>query len=251
MNTKVIIRFHILIIFAISCRPNESIRAKLQEKANINEVESITYFQRSDSIDRRNLTKESNLGEESKGKGKFNAIDYYNKAINLYSLFESQPFNAQDSTLLNKALLMSNKAIKQDTQYYLAFVTKAMILCKLNRNYEAIETLKKILETKHDYAEGFANLGFIYEKSGNFSEANYYYHEAINAYTRRLRDPLYLTDRIKIQADIAFMLYFLFGKEKSLDYIDTLITQNTDNKTLVLMKGTITHLNRQEFISNF
>jgi tetratricopeptide (TPR) repeat protein len=179
------------------------------------------------------------------------AIELNNKAIKMYSYIGDESISMHDSLLIDSAIVLLNKAIKIDNQYYLAYANKAMMLarCKLYTN--AIETLDQIIKIRPNYAEGIANQGFIYEKTGDLNKANEKYKEAINAYLRRLSDPYIIIDGVSLQADIAFIFFFTEGKDKALQLIDTIISWNPDNKTAISMKGNIMTLNREEFISSF
>ena len=214
----------ILVIFVTACKNsgNDKTNTEIETDTNQNKnqidtiLKVITKSEKNEEFPDTTGYKALNTEFNSR------AIKLNNRAIDLYSYVGGEPVSKRDSLLLDSALVLLNKAIKIDTQYYLAYANKAMILSKFKKYPEAIEVLSYIVRIRPNYAEGFANQGFLYEKTGNYEKAVAKYHEAIEAYLRRLNEPYKIIDRVNIQADIAFMLLFLDGKDKALQLIPKL-----------------------------
>lgn len=173
------------------------------------------------------------------------AIELNNKAMNdiTYSIF---PVTSKDTLLLRKSIVLLNKAISIDTMYFLAYANKAMVLRRLNKNKEALQTLRIITKLKPDYAEGFSSLGFAYEKLGSIDSANVCYKSAIIAYNKRIQQ----TNNINDKLSSAFILS-LIDKEKGLQQMDYLIDDNPDNESIVFWKQQLfDDFDREKFISN-
>lgn len=248
---RVKILFYGLVLLIFSCRNNGSNKP-------INETKTASSNTQLDSIFQVFKESDSNYEPLVTAKTKdlktdFNASakNLNNKAIEILSGVSGEPITSQDSLHLESALTFLNKAIKLDSQYYLAYANKANILSKLKRYNEAIEILERIIKIRPDYAEGIANQGFLYEKMGDINKADEKYKSAIGAYIRRLNDPYKIMNKINVQVDIAFMLLFTESKEMATQAIDTIIARNPDSKIAIYMKGTIMSFNRQEFIKNF
>ena len=248
---KKVLGFFILVLFLTSCnnKKNDKIDKEISTNQNRTQIDTILQVI-------KNSGKNANINDTTKyiaSETEFNprAIKLNNKAIELYSYVGGEPVSMHDSLMLDSALVLLNNAIKLDAQYYLAYANKAMILASYKLYTQAIETLNYIIKIRPNYVEGIANQGFLYEKMGDLTKANEKYKEAIEAYLKRLNDPYKIMDGVAVQADIAFMLLFVDGKDKALQLIDTIIARNPDNKTAKFMKGNITAFNREDFISNF
>lgn len=249
MRVRILLYGLVLLIF--SCKNNGSNKPINETKTASSNTQLDSIFQ---AIKRSDSNKEPLDTAKTKDLSKdFNtsAKNLNNKAIEILSGVSGEPITSQDSLHLESALTLLNKAIKIDTQYYLAYANKATILSKLKRYNEAIETLERIVKIRPDYAEGIANQGFLFEKIGDNNKATEKYKGAIAAYIRRLNNPYKIMKRVNVQVDIAFMLLFTESKETATQAIDTIIARNPDSKVAKYMKGTIMSFDRQEFIKNF
>lgn len=162
-----------------------------------------------------------------------------------YIIYSIPPLTSEDTSLLRKAIALLNKAISIDSLYYLAYANKAMALKHLGQNNEAIQILCIITKLRPDYAEGFSNLGFSYEKRGNMDSAYIKYKSAIIAYNNRIKRSNNLSDKI----NRAFILS-LIDKEKGWQEMDFLIEQNPDDNTIKFWKQQLFEdFDREEFIN--
>ena len=248
---KKVLCLYMLVLFVTACNNNRNDKINKAISTNQNKTQIDTILQVIKSNEKNGNTHDTTKFIATKTEFNPHAIKLNNKAIELYSYVGGEPVSMHDSLLLDSALVLLNKAIKIDAQYYLAYANKAMILAKFKLYTKAIETLNYIIKIRPNYAEGIANQGFLFEKMGNFTKASEKYKEAIEVYLKRLNDPYKIMDGVAVQADIAFMLLFIDGKDKALQLIDTIIARNPDNKTAKFMRGNITAFNREEFISNF
>ncbi|MDY0078772.1 MAG: hypothetical protein RBR87_16000 [Bacteroidales bacterium] len=159
--------------------------------------------------------------------------------------FTISPINYKDTLTLVKAIEILDKAIMLDSLYNLAYANKALVLKRLNKEDEALLVLRDITKLRPDYAEGFAMLGFTYEKFGNLDSAFIKYKSAINAYSHRIEQTNNVSDKI----NRAFILS-LIDKEKGLREIDYLIEENPDDETVFFWKQQLfDEFNREKFIN--
>lgn len=180
-----------------------------------------------------------------------NKIQYNKKAIKLNNdamnsiTYSIPPSTSKDTSLLQKAIILLDKATGIDSLYHLPYANKAMILKHLNRNNEAIHVLSVITKLRPDYAEGFSMLGFAYEKLGNMDSANIKYKSAIIAYNRRIEQ----TNNVSDKVNRAFIIS-LINKEKGSQEMDCLMEEYPDDNTLNFWKQQLFEdFDRQKFIS--
>lgn len=140
--------------------------------------------------------------------------------------------NERNKKSYQEALTLLNKAILIDTNYYMAYSNKVMVLTKLGEYNKAIEVNKYLITTiKRDYPEAIMNLGLLYDKIGEKHLARKYYNEAINKYS----------DRIATSEDVLDMvnrahLGYILDKKEGLEEIDSLIKAYPENKDLIMYK---------------
>jgi tetratricopeptide (TPR) repeat protein len=241
----------IVVLQVAACKNGGNDKINIKTSKNQNKTPIDTLMQAIKGNERNKKFLDTTKYRVVKTEYNARAIKLNNKAIELYSYVGGEPVSIHDSLLLDSALFLLNKAIKIDTQYYLAYANKAMILGKFKKYSEAIEVFDDIVKIRPYYAEGIANQGFLFEKIGNYNKAKEKYQESIKAYLLRMNNSYKINDKANIQADIAFMLLFIEGKDKALQLIDTIISLNPNNKVVKFMKGNIATFNRKEFISNF
>jgi len=111
--------------------------------------------------------------------------EYNTKAIKLNS--EAVQLVAEEQ--YDSAFSLLNKAIEFDSTYYLAYSNKVTIYLLRNDYKNAFKQIKKILEIKKDFAEGWLLAGLIIEMIENKESAIKYYQKAINIYTKQIDNP--------------------------------------------------------------
>lgn len=243
---KKLLFIYILFLVVTSCRYNENPKNNIE--IPINQYHADTLLQIFRNI--KNVSIDTINTKNTKHKPNLNAIKLNNEAIELYSAVLGAPVTRIDSLLLDSAIVLLNKAIKIDKQYYIAYANKAMVNSKLNKYNEAIKTLDDIVKLKTDYAEGILSQGFLFEKIADSINARNKYNKAIEAYLKRLHDPNEI-NKVNVQVDIAFALLFTQGKDKSLQIIDTLSSWHPNNDAIKTMKMNILNFNKEKFIKDF
>ena len=252
-NIKLYIYLVIIVVFT-SCGSNSS-----DHKKEVNKENAISIEKKLDDVVKRNEPVDENIqGKKENTPIKRdktfitgNKNQYNRKAIKLnddamssitYSL---PPLTSKDTSLLQKAIVLFDKAISIDSLYELAYANKAMVLKHLGKYKEAIHVLSVITKLRPEYAEGFSMLGFTYEKIGNMDSANINYKSAIIAYTHRIEQTNSVSDKV----NRAFILS-LIDKEKGLQEMDYLIEENPDDNTINFWKQQLfTGFDRQKFIN--
>ena len=91
-----------------------------------------------------------------------------------------------DSTkeALGKALDLLNEAIELDSTDTLAYLDKVTVLRNLNREVDSKMWIK-ILDLKPNFAEGYMELGFLYERRKNMDSAELSYRKARSIYLNK------------------------------------------------------------------
>ncbi|MFC0878728.1 tetratricopeptide repeat protein [Saccharicrinis sp. FJH2] len=154
--------------------------------------------------------------------------------------------NEKDSTL-RLSIFILNKAIKNDSNFYIAYINKAKALRNIGAINESILVLKKLIK-RESYAQGLLFLGLIYEKAGDMDMANDYYTKALEAYDIKFKS---FEGTTMDEINREYVLLLLEGKEKSLKRINEQLKENPDDQDLIFKKSIIDGFNREEFIANF
>lgn len=108
-------------------------------------------------------------------------------------LAENKKYNKEDTSAdssLLKALTYLENAIKLDPTNIRAYQSKITVLLILgNRSSDLAKTLSELLKLKPNFAEGFLQLGLIYENHKNYDSANLAFrHARINFLKRQPTD---------------------------------------------------------------
>jgi tetratricopeptide (TPR) repeat protein len=167
------------------------------------------------------------------------AIELNNKAVNLIA----KSFG--DDTPLNNALLILDQAIKIDSSYYVAYQSKATVLCKLKKYESAIKTLDKVIQLHKNVAEVFSTQGFILEKIGRKKEAIAKYKSASNEYDRLIKK---YPNKVEYQINKAFLLVFIDNKETAQKSIKEIIKKYPENKNAKAILFMLNSFDRKQYI---
>ncbi len=140
--------------------------------------------------------------------------------------------NERNKKSYEEALTLLNKAILIDTNYYMAYSNKVMVLTELGEYNTAIEVNKYLITTiKRDYPEAIVSLGMLYDKIGKKYLARKYYSEAISKYSNRIAKSEDILDMV----NRAHLIYIL-NKKDGLAEIDSLIKAYPENEDLIMYK---------------
>lgn len=114
------------------------------------------------------------------GDNKYNpkAIELNNKAVKLSHSFK------QDS-----ALLLYDKAIEIDENYYLPHSNKVEIYLSRKEYDKALYESEMVIKKKPDLAESWFFAGLLNEIQGNTKKAMIYYKKSIEIFTNRINNP--------------------------------------------------------------
>lgn len=138
-----------------------------------------------------------NKGKDTPNKINPEAIALNDSAVKLM-------LNQPDS-----ALVLLDKALKIDSNYFIAYQNKVTIYVQRNNFDAAIKILKKLQPTQPKNPELAFYLGFLLEKIGNSEEANKYYQKAISLNKAKLDkmspgDPLYQNTQINYSGNLIY-----------------------------------------------
>lgn len=170
------------------------------------------------------------------------SIDLNNKSIDLIA----KSYGVD--TLLKEALVMLNNAIKLDTSYYIAYQSKAIVLCKLKKYDSAIITLDNVLKLKKNTAEVLSTQGFILEKVGKKSEATIKYKAAFIEYERLIKEQ---PNKVEYQVNKAFLLVFLANKEAANKSLKEILQKYPKNKSAEATLSILDIFDRNQYIETY
>ena len=134
------------------------------------------------------------------------AIEFNNKATDCVIR------GKQDS-----ALYFINRAIEIDSNYYLAYNQKVMILMGLKRNNEALATAKKISRFNKDTISMIE--GMVLESIGKLDKAK-------DIYKRLIINKNYFNKNYLLQIDYAILVTIVYGKDKGFEELKIIKTDS-------------------------
>lgn len=170
------------------------------------------------------------------------AIELNNQAVDIVT----KSFG--DEVQLKKALGILDNAIKLDTSYYVAYQSKATVLCKLKKYDSTIKTLEKVIRLHKNTAEVFSTQGFILEKIGKKKEATAKYQAAFTEYERLIKES---PNKVEYQVNKAFLLVFLVNKEAAQKRIEDILKKYPDNKSAKAILSLLNIFDRKQYIDSF
>lgn len=124
------------------------------------------------------------------------------KAIELNNS-ATQLINAEQ---LDSALLLLNKAIACDSNYYQAHANKANIYFKQGKNNLAITETQKAMAINKEYVEGWGFIGFIYDSMEDSVNAIKSYQKCIELLRAKDSHNMSKDQLFNHKANIAFLL---------------------------------------------
>lgn len=168
-----------------------------------------------------------------------------NKATDLQKE-AGMPISHSDTLKIEKAIALLDEAININPRNDVALTNKVKLLTMLGRFPEALDGLERLIESKDNYAEGYAYSGFIYEKIGNNDSSQIMYHKAIRAYDNRISNYGKLNDEI----NRAFVFFFVSSPEIARNQLTKIITKYPNDKSLKNIEYSFENFNREKFIED-
>ncbi|MDD2529550.1 MAG: hypothetical protein PHT26_16055 [Lentimicrobiaceae bacterium] len=168
-----------------------------------------------------------------------------NKATDLQKE-AGMPISHDDTLKLEKALALLDEAMNVNSRNDVALANKVKLLTMLGRFSEALDGLEILIESKANYAEGYAYSGFIYEKIGKNDSSQIMYHKAILAYDNRISNYGKLNDEI----NRAFLFFFVSSPEIARNQLTKIITKYPNDKSLKNIEYSFENFNREKFIED-
>jgi tetratricopeptide (TPR) repeat protein len=169
------------------------------------------------------------------------AIELNNKAVDIVTK------SFDDNNQLRKALEILDNAIKLDTSYYIAYESKATVLCKLKMHDSAIKTLESVILLHKNAAEVLATQGFILEKIEKKKEAMAKYQAAFTEYERLIKES---PNKVEYQVNKAFLQAFIVNKETAKKSIDEIIMKYPDSKSAKAIFSLLNTFDRKQYIDS-
>ena len=172
-------------------------------------------------------------GQDKKESYNPKAIDLNNKAVQLMQRFEN-----------DSALILFDKAIEIDNNYYLPHSNKCGIYIGRKQFDKALQESEMVIKKKPDLAEGWTFAGMLYDKQGDTLTAKKYYKKSIEIFDDRIKNPEKKDQLTANRLNSAFSLILLGQEAKGKDELRKLKVENPDN----LMIDEFLKISKQDYI---
>lgn len=157
----------------------------------------------------------------------------------------NQAIRSMSEKNYEQALMLVNKAIKIEPEFYTAYGNKSAILIAMKRDTDAAATLQAALQVKPDYVQAYVPLGLLEERAGKMAEAKERYNKAVELYDARLqKNP----DDVDTSVNRAVAVYLGEDARVALLALKEILTKNPDHEVAKIVKRRIEQGSRQEFI---
>ncbi|MFY9150862.1 MAG: hypothetical protein WAO52_02525 [Prolixibacteraceae bacterium] len=161
------------------------------------------------------------------------AIELNNKGVGLMKSAE-----------YDSALIVFDRAIETDKNYYLPHSNKTGIYIGLQEFDKALTESDLAIRKKPDFAEGWIMAGLLHEKLGDSLTASSYFQKSVDLYDKLINDPANKDRIVKNKINRAFAI-IIQGKEKEgKEELSKLKAENPDN----IMIGEFLTMNKDEFV---
>ncbi|GHT20551.1 hypothetical protein FACS189429_8680 [Bacteroidia bacterium] len=153
-----------------------------------------------------------------------------------------------DSQAVESALILLDKAIALDTNYFAAYWNKMTYQNQLELFDEAFETAKKIEHLQPNNATIKTSIGFYLDRQGKCTDAKLKYEEAEKIYETILHSETDEFKRKQIEFGRAMNLK-LSGKEKAANEIFSVILQTETDDLLQQQIQHYLNMNREDMLN--
>ncbi len=146
-----------------------------------------------------------------------------------------------------EALNLLEQATSIDSSFYLAYVNKANLYCKIGKYNDAINTLGKAITIKKDYVEAIMARGFFSEKIGNKEDAKNDYILSLKIYNKLIKKS---PNNLQLKINRAYTFMFIEGKEKGIIEYNRLRNKHPQDSLIKQMYDVFYEFNRKTHIDN-
>lgn len=146
-----------------------------------------------------------------------------------------------------EALNLLEQATSIDSSFYLAYVNKANLYCKIGKYNDAINTLGKAIAIKKDYVEAIMARGFFFEKIGNKEDAKNDYLLSLKIYNKLIKKS---PNNLQLQINRAYTFMFIEGKEKGIIEYNKLRNKHPQDSLIKQMYDVFYGFNRKTHIDS-
>ena len=172
-------------------------------------------------------------GQDKKPDYNPKAIEFNNKAVQLMQRME-----------YDSALILFNKAIEIDKNYYLPYSNMTGIFLSKKQFDKALKASDKVVEIKPDLAEGWTFAGMLYDRQGDSLTAKKYYKRSIEIYDERIKNSEKKDQITANRLNRAFSLILLGQEKEGKDEMRKLKSENPDD----LMIDEFLKLNKEDYL---
>ncbi len=156
-------------------------------------------------------------------------------------------YQGNEADKLDSALVLLQRAVECDTNYFLAYANMATVLTLKGNYNSAIEVVNKLLTLTNNDPEIVVYKGMLYEKQGKRDIAKKQYTFANELYDKRIAQ---YPDSVEIIADKMILKAYLEGKEKALAELDRYIQKYPNSLVLQQYKEILSKFDREDFIGS-
>ena len=150
--------------------------------------------------------------------------------------------------MLIEALKNFESGLKINNQSSELWENKIKTLGKLGRYKDATTNATEMEEAIGSSPENYTLQGILLERQGKKDQALEKYNAAIIAYSNRAKQS---SDPIPDKCNIAFLYFLTKSKDSAFKYLDEIISTNPENEKPKILKESLEHFNREEFIGSY
>ncbi len=148
--------------------------------------------------------------------------------------------------MLDSAIKLLDLAIQCDSNYFIALSNKAHILSFMNKYYETIKVINRLLVLTNNDPGIIQYKGVIYEKMNQLDSARSQYDFAEKTYIKTLQK---YPDSLPILGNYLFLIVIKDGKDSALRKYNELDAKFSNNPNWLFYHEMIVNFNRKEYFN--
>ena len=173
------------------------------------------------------------------------------KAHQLNDSAISLTMKSQDSLTYVKAISLLNQATAIDSDYYFAYWNKLAFQSQLEQYDKALLTTKQLLRLKPNAPDYYLSIGMLYEKTGDTTSANKYFHTGLSLYNNLLDTMSTKNKSYNILLMNKSLNLILVGQEKKGNEILKQLYDRQIDETFKEFYSSFMNKSRKEIIDNY
>lgn len=139
---------------------------------------------------------------------------------------------------LDSALILLDKAIAIDQDYFIAYSNKVAVYCRQGNFSKAAETAKQLERIQPQNPEAIFELGFLLEKTGKVKEAREKYQKALSLNKKKLKElDSQNKQYLSIQINYALNLIFSNKEDEGKRELNDVLKKDPNNLPAKILYG--------------